>query len=170
MTGDAAGEAGPSGRAHDVEAPPDARPPQDAGAVLLRPARGTATSWSVVGGAATSLAGWLIADTGGHPLAVALLLACVVATYPVLLASVAPGRVAWLLDDQGLVVPRPWGSWSVGWEEIRLARVVRRFGEPALELTLAEAPGRSRTRRLPVGADVERLHAVLAVQLGPTPQ
>lgn len=157
----------------------------------LRPARGQALAWSLIGVAAIGLALWLVVDTDGHALAVALLLACLIATAPWAAQLVAPRAFAWRLDREGLLVRRMHRRLIVSWEEVRFARVVGVGGDPALELHLRAAGGddttparagrrsaRGRpggtgetddvhTLRLPVGADVAALHRALATRLGP---
>lgn len=157
----------------------------------LRPARARALPWSLVGLAATGLATWLVADTGGHALAVALLVACLVTSATPVAHLVAPGAFAWVLDRDGLHVRRGHRRLLVGWSAIRLARVVDRGGDPALELHLrapADAGDRTRggavvggrpptrgdegrhTLRLPVGADVAALHRALETHLDALPE
>ena len=156
-----------------------AQPPE---VTELRPGRGVALAWALVGGAAIALAVWLIVDTRGHPLAVALLVACVVVAGPVASQFVAPRAFTWRLDAHGLVVRRLHRRLLVPWHEVRFARVVSVGGDPALELHLEPAEdasgdartgggthrGRARvhTLRLPLGADVEALHRALAHHLG----
>ena len=156
-----------------------AQPPE---VIELRPGRGVALAWALVGGAAIALAVWLIVDTRGHPLAVALLVACVVVAGPVASQFLAPRAFTWRLDEHGLVVRRLYRRLLVSWDEVRFARVVSVGGDPALELHLeaaedesgdAHAGGGARhgratihTLRLPLGADVEDLHRALAHHLG----
>lgn len=153
----------------------------------LRPARWPAAGWSLVGLLASALALWAVVDTGGHGLAVALLVGCLILTVPWLVQLVAPGSVAWRLDEHGLLVRRLHRRLVVGWDEVGYARVVSAAGDPALELHLrATAPTEPRghddprtgpgteptstaTLRLPVGADVTALHRCLARHLGPVP-
>lgn len=152
--------------------------------IRLGPAPGRALAWTVIGMVASGLAGWLVADTGGHALAVALLIACALVTAPPVAQLVAPGAFTWHLDDQGLVVRRLHRRLEVAWSQVALARVVRRSGDPALELHLraddgpvpSSPPAGARpavegdtlTLVLPLGADLDALHRALELRLGRT--
>jgi hypothetical protein len=165
-------------------------PAQPQGIVELRPGRGVALAWALVGVAALALAAWLVVDTRGHALAVALLVACLVVAGPVVSQLVVPRVFTWRLDAHGLLVQRLHRRLLVSWDEVRFARVVTVGGDPALELHLepdvdADAgagdartgdggtgggggPDRGvvHTLRLPLGADVDALHRELAHHLG----
>ena len=149
----------------------------------LRPARGVALAWALVGAAAVTLAVWLVVDTRGHALAVALLIACLAVAGPVVSQFVIPRVFTWRLDAHGLLVRRLHRRLLVPWDEVRFARVVSVGGDAALELHLeptgdedhdgpgggeAERPASAvvHTLRLPLGADVGALHRALAHHLG----
>ena len=160
-----------------------AQPPE---VTELRPGRGVALAWALVGVVAIGLAVWLIVDTRGHALAVALLVACLAVAGPVASQFVVPRAFTWRLDAHGLLVRRLHRRLIVSWDEVRFARVVTVGGDPALELHLEPAvdegngtgtgtgtgdggrPGSAvvHTLRLPLGADVEALHRALAHHLG----
>jgi hypothetical protein len=148
----------------------------------LRPGRGVALGWAIVGVATIALAGWLVVDTGFHALAVALLVACLAVAGPVASQFVIPRAFTWRLDAHGLLVRRLHRRLLVAWDEVRFARVVTVGGDPALELHLEpEDDGRGgagteegrrpggevvHTLRLPLGADIQALHRALAHHLG----
>jgi hypothetical protein len=133
----------------------------------LRPSRCRAGGWTLLGTAATGLAVWTLIDSDAHPGAIVLLVACVVVTAPFVLQLLAPGTFAWLLDDSGLVARRLTRRVRVSWDEVRLARMVSRAGEPALELRLeADGAPTTVTLRLPTGADTRALDDALARYLG----
>lgn len=149
---------------------------------VLRPERSSALVWALLSAAAIALAVWLVADTAGHPLAVVLLVACLVVPAPFVAQLVAPGAFAWRLDDHGLHVRRLHRRMTAPWDEVHYARIVVVGGDPALELHLepgtrdATAGGQRRegravhTLRLPLGADVDALHRALAHHLGALPE
>ena len=148
----------------------------------LRPGRGVAFAWALVGIAAIALATWLIVDTRGHALAVALLVACLAVAGPVASQLVFPRAFTWRLGEHGLLVRRLHRRLVVSWDEVRFARVVTVGGDAALELHLEPGvdeggptdagrggrPDRAvvHTLRLPLGADVAALHRALAHHLG----
>jgi hypothetical protein len=148
----------------------------------LRPGRGVALAWALVGVATIALAAWLVVDTGFHALAVALLVACLAVAGPVASQFVIPRAFTWRLDAGGLLVRRLHRRLLVSWDEVRFARVVTVGGDPALELHLEpeddEHGGRGtedgarpgvatvHTLRLPLGADIQALHRALAHHLG----
>jgi hypothetical protein len=146
----------------------------------LRPGRGVALAWALAGVAAVALAVWLIVDTRGHALAIALLVACLAVAGPVASQLVVPRAFTWRLDATGLLVRRLHRRLIVSWDEVRFARVVTVGGDPALELHLEPhaddepaagdegRPGSAvvHTLRLPLGADVAALHRALAHHLG----
>lgn len=144
---------------------------------VLRPGRPSALVWALVSAAVIALSVWLVADTGGHPLAVVLLVACLVVPAPLVAQLVVPDAFAWRLDEHGLHVRRLHRRMTAPWDEVRYARIVLVGGDPALELRLE--PGRRgasdpqrrdgravHTLRLPLGADVDALHRALAHHLG----
>lgn len=132
----------------------------------LHPARGTALRWGLAATVLIAAAGWLVADSRGHPLAVLLLVVSVVAAAPVLVQLVAPHRWSLRLDDHGVHATVGWWRAEVAWEDVVLVRVRRLVGDPVLDLTHRQ--GRLLVP-LPLGADLAALHRSLAARLGPTP-
>lgn len=144
----------------------DTAPTRDT--TTLRPSRRHAATCSVIGAAVIALAAWIVADTQGHALAVALLVAGGVVGVPFFGELLMPVAFTWFLDAEGLEARTGYRRVRVAWTDVRLARVVASAGDPALRLNLGGAATRTtRILRLPVGADVAALHSALARHLGP---
>lgn len=134
----------------------------------LGPVRGRTATCSAIGATVIALAAWIVVDSRGHALAVALLVAGVVVSAPFVGELLIPAAFTWHLDSRGIEARTGFRRVRVAWDEIRLAQVVSSAGDPALRLELGpNAPRTIRTLRLPVGADVTELHAALAHHLGP---
>lgn len=138
----------------------------------LRPARGVTARWSLVGGLATVLATWAALDARESVLAWAFAALCLLLTTYPLLQLARPSRFALRLDAAGVELAMPWQQVRYPWERIHLARVVTVVGEPVLELHVwdAEHPDGATPRAtgmlVPLGADLDALHAQLASHLG----
>lgn len=140
--------------------------------LTLRPDRGVAGRWTAVGGTATLLALWTALDAGDSVLAWAFTALCLVLTSYVAIQLVRPGRFELRIDASGVDVDLPWQHARVPWRRVHTARVVTVAGEPVLELHVwdPDAPAQSTPEAtgvlLPVGADLDGLHAALARHLG----
>jgi hypothetical protein len=134
----------------------------------IRPSRRHAALCSAVGAAVIAVSLWIVIDSGGHGLALALLVAGVVVSVKFVAELTVPGAFTWRLDDDGLEARSGLRQVRVEWGDVLLAQVVTSAGDPALRLDLG---GRgletSRTLLLPVGADLTALHEALARHLGP---
>ena len=141
-------------------------------AVILGPDRGVAARWTAVGAVASGLALWVALDAGASVMAWAFLALCLVVTSYVLVQLVVPARFELQLDAAGLQARLPWQHVRVAWDRVHVARVVRVAGEPVLELHVwdADAPAQTQPRAtgvlLPLGADLDLLHAELERHLG----
>ena len=151
------------------------RPDQtDPPPLRLRADRAAATWWSVLGVLLVGLGGFYVVDTDGHPIALlALVLFGAVGGYFVV-QLVRPQLLSIDLDGEGVHARTLWWRTEVPWGAVHLARVDVAMGEPYLELHVRErAPTgdpwqtRAIALLLPVGADVDALHAYLAARLGP---
>ena len=140
--------------------------------VTLRPDRGVAARWTLVGMATIGVAIWIAVDAEDSVLAWAFVALCLVVTAYVVIQLVRPARFLVHLDPSGLEAALPWQHLRVPWHRVHLARVVRVTGEPVLELHVwdAEDPAQDTPRAtgilLPLGADLDRLHQQLALHLG----
>jgi hypothetical protein len=147
----------------------------DDAAVTLRPDRGVAGRWTAVGVAATIRATWVALDARDSLVSWAFVALCAVLTSFVLLQLVRPDRFRLVVDDGGVEAHLPWQHVRHPWGRIHLARVVKVSGEPVLELHVwdPEDPSQTSPRAtgvlLPVGADLDRLHAELERHLGHAP-
>lgn len=137
--------------------------------LVIRPARGAAVAWAVMGSLLLVAGVWLVLDSDGAPLSwVAVSIFGAVALY-FLLQAVVPGWFTLVCDERGIRVRAPWRHLDVTWGEIDLASVERFVGDPFLRLHLATEPPDVVDVLLPVGADVASLHAALRDHLGPAP-
>lgn len=140
--------------------------------VTLTPDRGVVVRWTLVGSAATVLAGWAAVDAGDSVLAWAFVALCLLVTSYVVAQLVRPSRFRLRLDASGLDVHLPWQRTRVPWSRVHVARVVTVAGEPVLELHLwdpehvAQDTPRATGVLLPLGADLDALHGALARHLG----
>ncbi len=140
--------------------------------VRLGPDRGVAARWTALGGAACVLALWVALDATTSVLAWAFLALCVVVTSYVALQLAMPDRFVLRLDAVGIEAHLPWQHAKVAWSRVHVARVVTVAGEPVLELHVwdADDPGQAQPRAtgvlLPLGADLDVLHAALEHHLG----
>lgn len=146
-------------------------PPID-GPAVLRPDRGAATRWTVVGATASVLALWIALDAGDSVLAWAFTALCLVLTAYVAAQLARPDRFQVRLDAAGVEVALPWQHARIPWGRVQVARVVSVAGEPVLELHVwdhddpAQAVPRATGILLPLGADLDLLHARLGRHLG----
>ena len=140
--------------------------------VRLRPDRGVAARWTALGGAACLLSLWIALDATASVLAWAFLALCLVVTSYVALQLAWPDRFVLRLDAVGVEVRLPWQHARVAWSRVHVARVVTVAGEPVLELHVwdvddpAQAQPRATGILLPLGADLDVLHAALERHLG----
>ena len=131
--------------------------------VVLRPDRLRAGGWSLVGVASLWLLAWsTVAGDLPRALGLGLLVAGALLTLVVAVQVVAPR--AWTLRVSrdgvtGYVAGRPVQE---VWEDHRRVEVARRLGEPQLVLGGSNGTGRTRRLLLPIGADVDRLRALVA--------
>lgn len=143
--------------------------------IVLGPDRGVAARWTAVGLGASLLALWIALDATASVLAWAFLALCLVVTSYVALQLALPGRFLLHLDAVGVEVHLPWQRARVAWSRVHVARVVSVAGEPVLELHVwdvddpAQVQPRATGILLPVGADLDALHAALAHHLGVAP-
>lgn len=139
---------------------------------ILQPDRATAWRWTLVGAVAVGLALWIAVDAGTSVLAWTFVALCVVLSSYVVLQLVAPRRFQLRMDAAAIEVALPWQHHRIPWQRIHLARVVTVAGEPVLELHLwdpddpAQGSPRPTGALLPVGADLDALHAMLDRHLG----
>lgn len=140
--------------------------------VRLGPDRGVAGRWTGVGLLAAVLALWVALDARDSVLAWAFVALCLVVTSYVGIQLVRPDRFVLQLDPGGVEVRLPWQRARVPWSRVHVARVVNVAGEPVLELHVwdLDDPAQSTPRAtgilLPVGADLDALHAGLEHHLG----
>lgn len=140
--------------------------------VTLEPDRATAWRWTLTGLATVGLAAWIALDAGTSLLAWGFVALCLVLSSYVVAQLVAPGRFRLRLDPAAIEVTLPWQRRRIPWDRVYLARVVTVMGEPVLELHLwdPQEPAQSAPTAtgvlLPLGADLEVLHASLERHLG----
>ena len=93
---------------------------------------------------------------------------------PAALNGVRPARAEGGGGDVAIEVGAPWQRLRLPWQSVHLARVTRVVGEDLLELwatadpadTSPRPPMRTVSILLPIGADLDALHALLAARLG----
>lgn len=142
------------------------------GASTLQPDRGVTARWTAVGCVATLLAAWVAVDTRDSVLAWAFTALCLVLTLYVAVQLLRPDRFELRLDPAAVEVRLPWQQVRVPWERVHLARVVTVTGEQVLELHVwdTDVPAQTSPRAigvlLPLGADLDLLHAHLERHLG----
>lgn len=136
--------------------------------VMLRRNAAVAAWWSLLGSLLTAAGVFFVVDTAGHPAAWATLVVFAVPAGYFLVQLVWPGAIEVrcgvdLLRSRFLTVRR-----EVAWDEVHVAKVRGRFGDPVLLIEVRPADGQDRRVRvpLPVGADLERLHTFLRARLG----
>lgn len=136
--------------------------------MILRRNTATAAWWSLLGLLLTAAGVFFVLDTGGHPVAWAMLVIFAFPSAYFLVQLVWPGAIevrceADVLRSRFLAVRR-----TVAWDEVHVAKVRERFGDPVLLIDVRPAQGERRRIRvpLPVGADLERLHTFLRARLG----
>lgn len=140
--------------------------------IRLVPDRGVAARWTATGATASLFALWVAMDASASLLAWAFLALCLVVTSYVALQLAMPGRFVLRLDAVGVEVHLPWQHARVAWSRVHVARVVTVAGEPVLELHVwdADDPAQDSPRAtgilLPLGADLDVLHAALERHLG----
>lgn len=132
-----------------------------------------AARWSGLAAALLVAAGWLVADSRGHPLSWALLVATLVASSYFFVQLVSPDTVRVTLGSAGIDAAAFGRRVSVAWDAVHVARVRQVAGEPVLALEIREQgpSGHPSPRRvvgvlLPLGSDVDALHAALERRLG----
>lgn len=128
----------------------------------------TATAWwSLLGSALIAAGVFFVVDSDGHPVAWAALVIFVVVAAYFVSQLVAPTVTAVRLTHDELRARCFLRTVEVPWDDVRLARVGRRFGEPVLTLDLDPGAADRRVRLLlPVGCDLDRLHGFLSRRLG----
>lgn len=136
--------------------------------VTLRRNAAVAAWWTLLGSLLTSAGVFFVVDTAGHPAAWATLLVFAVPAAYFSVQLVWPAAIevrcgADVLCSRFLTVRR-----TVAWDDVHVARVRERFGDPVLVIEVRPAHGEDRRIRvpLPVGADLERLHTFLRARLG----
>lgn len=140
--------------------------------VILEPDRVTAWRWTLVGAVTVGLAVWVAVDAGTSVLAWMFVALCLVLSSYVGLQLVAPDRFQLRIDAAAIEVRVPWRHRRIPWQRIHLARVITVTGEPVLELHLwdPDEPTQDAPRPtgvlVPLGADLELLHAMLDRHLG----
>lgn len=140
--------------------------------VVLEPDRATAWRWTLVGAVAVALATWVAVDAGTSVMAWTFVALCVVPSSYVVLQLLVPRRFQLRLDAAAVEVILPWQRQRIPWQRVHLARVVTVTGEPVLELHLWEPddPAQDAPRPtgvlIPLGADLDVLHAMLERHLG----
>ncbi len=140
--------------------------------VTLEPDRATAWRWTLIGVATVALATWVALDAGTSLLAWGFVALSFVLSLYVVLPLLAPHRFQLRLDAAAIEVTLPWQRRRIPWDRVYLARVVTVMGEPVLELHVwdpddpAQTAPRATGVLLPLGADLEVLHARLERHLG----
>lgn len=136
--------------------------------VILRRKAPVAAWWTLLGSLLTAAGVFFVLDTDGHPAAWATLVVFAVPAAYFFVQLVWPGAMevrcgADLLRSRFLAVRR-----TVAWDDVYVAKVRERFGDPVLVIEMRPAHGGARRIRvpLPVGADLERLHTFLRARLG----
>lgn len=136
--------------------------------LVLRPDRVAATAWAGAGALLVAMTYWLVIDSAGHPLAwVVLAVALAVAGW-FTLQAVVPDYFTVICDRWSCRGRVLWYRLEVPWEAIHLARIRTAAGEPLLQLVIRHG-GEQRhpvALLLPVGADLDALHAALGARLG----
>lgn len=139
--------------------------------VILQPDRVTAWRWTLVGAVTVGLALWVAVDAGTM-LAWMFVALCLVVSSYVAFQLVAPDRFQLRLDAAAIEVRVPWRHRRIPWHRIHTARVITVTGEPVLELHLwdPDEPAQDAPRPtgvlVPLGADLDLLHAMLDRHLG----
>ena len=136
--------------------------------VILRRNAVVAAWWTLLGSLLTAAGVFFVLDTAGHPVAWAALVIFAVPAGYFLVQLVWAGAIevrcgADELRSRFLTVRR-----TVAWDDVHVAKVRERFGDPVLLIDMRPANGEARRIRvpLPVGADLERLHTFLRARLG----
>ena len=141
--------------------------------VLLTRGTARAAWWSLLSLALVAAGVFLIVDSGGHPGAWIALVAFAVPAGFFVLQLVWPGATAVRLDLDAFRSRTIFWRTEVPWEQVHLARVRRVAGDPvlALEVRQPSPTGDDWRNRviavlLPIGCDLEPLHAFLEARLG----
>lgn len=136
--------------------------------IILRRNVAVAAWWVFLGASVTAAGVFFVVDSEGHPVAWGLAVVFSVPTLYFLLQLLWPGSVEVRLDRDGLRSRSPLGRRSVRWDDVHVAKVRRIFGDPFLVVDVRRPDGNlDRTRvPLPVGADLDRVHAFLEERLG----
>lgn len=136
--------------------------------VILRRNAAVAAWWTLLGSLLTAAGVFFVLDSGGHPVALGMLVVFAVPAGYFLVQLVWPGAIevrceADVLRSRFLPVRR-----TVAWDDVHVAKVRERFGDPVLLIDMRPVNGEARRIRvpLPVGADLERLHTFLRARLG----
>lgn len=139
--------------------------------VVVRRGGAAAAWWSLLGALLVAAGVFFVLDTDGHPLAWLVLAVFAVPAVHFWLQLAWPGAVEVRLDRDALRSRSLARRTTVPWDDVRLATVRERLGDPVLVVETRDPNGRlERTRiALPVGADLDRLHGFLAERLGRAP-
>ncbi len=128
----------------------------------------------MVGGIAVALTLWTAIDMRTSLFAWSFAFLTIVVTAVVVAQWVRPRAFEVRLGDAAIEVGAPWQRLRLPWESVHLARVTRVVGEDLLELWATVDPADTSPRPamrtisilLPIGADLDALHALLESRLG----
>ena len=144
--------------------------------VVLRRSGPVAGWWSLLGILLVAAGVFFVVDSEGHPIAWTLTALFAVPSSYFVIQLFWPRFVEVRLGSDELRSRSPLGRRTVAWGEVHLAKVRRVFGDPVLTIDVRRPDGDPERRwiPLPVGADLDRLHAFLGERLGrgsrlPTP-
>lgn len=134
--------------------------------LVLRP--GDSVRLWAAGGLLLVAAGlYLVVDTGADPVAVVTLAVFVAVAAYFVVQAVVPSSVEVVLDHHGLHARAFGRTVDVAWERVHLARVRRAAGDPYLHLEVQRGTALEDVMvLLPVGCDLDLLHAFLGRRLG----
>lgn len=142
--------------------------------LTLRPDPLVVGRWSMVGALAVGLTLWTAIDMRTSLFAWSFAFLTIVVTAVVVAQWVRPTLFEVRFGDAAIEVGAPWQRLRLPWQSVHLARVTRVVGEDLLELwatadpadTSPRPPMRTVSILLPIGADLDALHALLAARLG----
>lgn len=136
--------------------------------IVLRRKTATAGRWAALGLSVTAAGVFFVIDSHGHPVAWVLAVVFCLPTLYFLGQFVWPGLVEVRLGPHELRSRSPLGRRAVAWDDVHVAKIRRIFGDPFLVVDVRRPEGDLDRMRipLPVGADLDPVHAFLAERLG----
>ncbi|MGH3443215.1 MAG: hypothetical protein ACRDUY_14480 [Nitriliruptorales bacterium] len=135
--------------------------------------RTAATFWTLLSGVLLGIVGWLVVDSHGHAASWVLLAAAVVVSAFFVAQLVAPRSIRVTLGPEGIEAASFGRRIEIGWDDVLVARVREVAGERILAVDVRPPDSTGPATRhgmagmlLPVGADLDLLHAALERRLG----